>query len=40
MKPKSQDGEALNVTTRDIGVPNTLISDDEGEQTAPQTELQ
>ena len=31
MKYKSQAGEDLNVTTRDIGVPKTLILDNTGE---------
>ena len=35
---KSQDGEALNVVTRDIGFPKILISDNVGEHTGPQTE--
>ena len=39
MKSKSQAVEALNVTTRNIGVPNTLISDNTGEHTGPHTEL-
>ena len=40
MRPKSQSGEALNVATRGIGVPKTLISNNRGEQIVPQTELQ
>ena len=40
MQYKSQDGVDLNVVTKDIGVPNTLISENSGEQTGPQTELQ
>ena len=40
MKYKSQAGEALNIVTRDIGVPNTLISDNAGEQMVLHTELQ
>ena len=28
---KSQDGEALNIMKMDIGVPNTLLSDNAGE---------
>ena len=40
MQSNSQSGEALNVPTRDIGVPNTLVSDTVGEQTGPQIELQ
>ena len=39
MLSKSQVGEALNVVTRDIGGPNTLISDNAGEHTGPHTEL-
>ena len=37
MQSKSQGGEALNVVTRDIGVPNTLISDNPGKQLVTQT---
>ena len=40
MKYKSQAGGDLNVVTKDIGVPNTLISENSGEQTGPQIELQ
>ena len=40
MQSKSQAGEYFNVATRDIGVPDTLISDNSGEQMGPQTELQ
>ena len=39
MVSKSQSGEALNVVTRGIVVPNTLISDNAGGKTVPQTEL-
>ena len=31
IQSKSQSEEDLNVVTRDIGVPNTLISDNAGE---------
>ena len=37
---KSQAVEALNVVTRDIEVPNTLISENAGEHMGPQIELQ
>ena len=40
MLSKSQAGEALNLVMSHIGVPNTLISDNSGEYTRPQTELQ
>ena len=40
MQSKSQDGKYLNEVTRYIGVPNTLISDNAGEQTGPRKELQ
>ena len=40
MKSKIQAGEDFNVVKRDVGVPNTLISDNAGEQTGSQTELQ
>ena len=40
MQSKSKYGEALNVVTRDIGVPDTLISDNAREHTGPNTELQ
>ena len=40
MQYKPQDGEYLNVVTRDIGVPNNLIQDNVGERTGSQTELQ
>ena len=39
MQYKSQSGETLNVLTRDIGIPNTLISHNSGGQMRPQTEL-
>ena len=39
MKFKSKSGEALNVVTRDIGVPNPRIPDNAGEQMGPQTEV-
>ena len=39
MQSKSQAGGDLNVLTRDIGVTNTLISENSWEQTGPQTEL-
>ena len=35
MQYNSQSGEALNVVTRDIGVPNNLVSDNTGEKTRP-----
>ena len=34
---KSQAVECLNLVTREIGVPNILISDNTGEQMVPQT---
>ena len=40
MQYKSQAGGDLNVVTKDNGVPNTLISDNSGEHTGPQTDLQ
>ena len=40
MRSKSQAVESLNVVTRDIGVPNTLIPGNAVEQTVPQIELQ
>ena len=40
MQSKIQAGEDFNVVTRDVVVLNTLISDNAGEQTGPQTELQ
>ena len=40
MRYKSQAGEDLNIVKRDIGVPNTLISDNAGGKAVPHTELQ
>ena len=40
MRSKSQYGKYLNVVTRDIGVPKTLISYNAGKQTGTHTELQ
>ena len=37
MQSKSQYGETLNVVTRDIGIPNTLISHNSGGKMGPQT---
>ena len=39
MKSKSQAVEAINLVARDIGVPNTLISDNSGKQTVTKKEL-
>ena len=39
MQSNPQAREDFNVVTRDIGVPNTVISDNVGEQTGPQIEL-
>ena len=40
IRSKSQSGESLNGVTRNIGVLNTLIPDNVGEQTGTQTDLQ
>ena len=40
MQYNSQYGEFLHLVKRDIGVPNTLISDNAGEQIGPKIELQ
>ena len=40
MKYTSQARDYLNVVTSDVGVPDTLVSYNTGEQTGPQTELQ
>ena len=40
MQYKSQAGESLIVVTRDIGVQNTLVSDNTEEQTGPHIDLQ
>ena len=40
MQSKSQAGEALNIVTRCIGFPTTLIPDNAGEHMVPQKELQ
>ena len=37
MQSMSQAREALNVVIKDIGVPDTPISDNLGEHTGPQT---
>ena len=37
MKSKAQAGEALHKVTKDVGVPNTIISDGAAEQTGPKT---
>ena len=40
MTTKAHAGDALNCVTRDIGIPNTLISDNAGEQDGKDTEMQ